>query len=393
MSAPRFGVVVVTLVCAGCATLVFPRAAGGSPVAFRQSNLVSDGAVDAPTVDDNLKNPWGLALSPTGVFWVSNQRTGTSTLYDASGNRVPPGSPLVVTVPAVRAAPAGPTGVVFNGTSFAVTEGSNTGPAAFIFSGLDGSLSGWAPTVATSHAITAHDDSARAIFTGLTMARAGGENRLYAANGRGSVDVYGPDFQQKTVGGSFADPDVPDNLVPFNVHAVGDELYVTYAIPGPEAREEPEGSGAVSVFDLDGNLLRHLVTGGRVASPWGMAIAPASYGDFADALLVGNFNAQGRINAFDRQTGEHLGTLVDAEGQPVGTEYLWSILPGNGAGGTDADTLYFTAGLDDETRGVFGKIELAQVIPLPNLVLISPAVLAMAGIAARRMRLGLIPKR
>ena len=367
-----------------------PARAG--PVDLKQTSLVSDGADDNALVTDPLlKNPWGLAQSASGVFWVSNQRTGTSTLYDANGTPFPPANPLRVNIPAAKQAPAGPTGVIFNGSQdFRITKNGNTAPASFVFAGLDGQLSGWAQSVDATNAVPARNDFDRAIFTGLTNATSSKGNTLYVANGLlGKVDTYDADFAPVTLGGAFDDPDVPERLQPFNVSALGERVYVTYAIPGPEAREEPEGSGAVSVFDAEGHLLKHLIEGGVVASPWGLALAPDSWGDFAGALLVGNFNNAGRINAFDPETGEHLGRVKLANGEDAGDHYLWSILPGNGQMGSSSDTLYFTAGLNDEQNGVFGKIELGgggggQVIPLPNMLLVSPFVFAIAAAARRR---------
>jgi len=365
-----------------------PARAG--PVDLKQTSLVSDGADDSALVTDPLlKNPWGLAQGATGAFWVSNQRTGTSTLYDAQGTPLPPGNQLIVSIPAAKQAPAGPTGVIFNSSQdFKVTKSGNTAPAAFVFAGLDGQLTGWAPTVDPTNALVGRNDSDRAIFTGLTNTTSSKGNTLYAANGmQGKIDTYGADFAPVTLDGAFSDPDVPSRLQPFNVSALGGKVYVTYAIPGPEAREEPEGSGALSVFDTEGHLLKHLVEGGVLASPWGLALAPDSWGDFAGSLLVGNFNNAGRINAFDPETGEHLGRLTLANGKDAGDHYLWSIIPGNGAMGSSPDTLYFTAGLNDEENGVFGKIEIArggQVIPLPNMLLVSPFVFALAAAARRR---------
>ncbi|MGB7159836.1 MAG: TIGR03118 family protein [Tepidisphaeraceae bacterium] len=356
-------------------------------VAFEQTALVSDGTDQtAVTTDPNLKNPWGMALAGPGIFWISNQRTGTSTLYNAAGTPQPAGTPLVVNIPAARPAPAGPTGIIFNGSSdFVVTKDSKSGPALFVFVGLDGQITGWSPDVDPTNAVVGLNDSDRAIFTSLTNATNKGANTLYAANGlAGTVDTYGPDFNPLAVGGSFSDPDVPQGLVPFNVRALGGRIYVTYAIPGPEASNEPEGSGAVSVFDTDGNLLQHLIDGGPLASPWGLALAPDGFGDFGGALLVGNFNEDGHINAFDPDTGEHLGTLLQANGEPISNEELWSLQFGNGQGGADPNTLFITAGINDEEGGLFARIEPGgQVIPLPNMLLVSPFVFAIA-VAARR---------
>jgi uncharacterized protein (TIGR03118 family) len=363
-------------------------------VSFQQTNLVSDGTVSAVTTDANLKNPWGLVQGPATPFWVNNQATNTSTLYDANGTPQPAGTPLIVTVPQVRAAPAGPTGIEFNSTSdFVVTKDAASAPAAFLFVGLDGSISGWNPTVDPTNAITAIDDSARSLFTGMTLTNAGAQNRLYIANGQAStIDVKGPDFQPVTTAGNFTDPATPQGLVPFNVRELGGKIFVTYAIPGPTAREEAEGSGSVSVFDTEGNLLQHLIDGGHLASPWGLALAPDSFGDFGGALLVGNFNTEGHINAFNPDTGEFLGFVADANGDAISNENLWSLKFGTGGAGASPDTLFFTAGLNDETGGLFGKIDAVEgggggggAIPLPVFTWAAIPVVALVSAKAKKL--------
>ena len=358
-----------------------------APLAFEQVNLVSNGAAVANFTDANLVNPWGLTQAPNGTFWVSNQGSGVATLYSYTGSP----QPLVVTVPAVRPEPSGPTGIVANGTpDFVISEGANSAPAQFIFVGLDGSISGWSPDVNPTNAIIALNDSDRALFTGVTPAQRSGQNVLYVANGlAGAVDVYGPDFLPVSVPGSFEDPNVPFELEPFNVAHINDKLYVTYAIPGPVAIDETEGSGAISVFDLDGNYLQTLVQEGPLASPWAMTLAPEDFGDFGGALLVGNFNRDGYINAFDPDTGEHLGRMLDESGQPIGNEGLWTLIFGNGQGLSDVNTLYFTAGINGEQDGLFGAIRAtgATAIPLPNMLLVSPLLFALAGLASKRIKL------
>jgi uncharacterized protein (TIGR03118 family) len=369
--------------------MIMAPAARAATASFQQTDLVSDGTVPAVTTDTNLKNPWGLAQGP-GPFWIANQVTFTSTLYDGAGTPQPAGSPLVVSIPQSRATPPyGPTGVVFNGgTDFSITSGQNTAPALFIFAGLDGSLTGWNPGVDPTNAITAKDNSASAIYTGLTLSG----SHLYAVNRMsGTVDVKGADFNPATVSGSFVDPDT-QGLQPFNVRELGGKIYVTYSIPGGDPDTAEEGSGAVSVFDTEGNLLQHLISGGHLASPWGLAIAPENFGDFGGALLVGNFNEQGHINAYNPDTGAFLGTLSDADGKPLENDELWSLQFGNGSAGADPNTLFFTAGINDEAGGLFGKIEAVEggggggnFIPLP--VFTWAAVPALGVIAARARRL------
>jgi uncharacterized protein (TIGR03118 family) len=352
---------------------------------FTQTNLVVDqNPPSAHTTDGKLINPWGLAVSPNGIFWVSNQGSNTSTLYDSSGNK----NSLEVSIPQNGAGEVGPTGVVFNATNdFEVSSGN---PAKFIFAGLDGSIAGWNPNADATIALTKKPGSASAIYTGLALGNAGGNNVLYAPNRvSGSVDVFDKTFAPTSLSGSFSDPSLSSDLKPFNIVTIGDKVYVTYATSEEEAAEE--GSGAVDVFDTSGNLLKHLIEGGHLASPWGVAMAPSSFGDFADKLLVGNFNEDGHINAFDPDTGDFLGTLKDKNGKALSNDELWSLIPGNGA---DADKIFFTAGIRDETGGLFGSFTASEsggggnAIPLPNMIYLSPFMLLGVMLLATRKRIG-----
>jgi len=389
---PHVGRGVLALVIIAVAGVPWGRTSA-EPV-FKQTALVSDGTdKSAVTTDPLLINPWGLAQGATGAFWISNQGSDTSTLYDAAGTPLPPGNQLIVNIPTAKQAPNGPTGVIFNGSQdFQVTKNGNTAPSAFVFVGLDGQITGWAPSVDQTNAVVGKNDSNRAAFTGLANTTNGSTNTLYAANragSSGSVDTYGPDFQPVTTGGSFSDPDVPSDLKPFNVAALGGKIYVTYS-KSDEPDEAEEGSGAVSVFDTDGHLLKHLIEGGHLASPWGLAIAPDGFGDLGGKLLVGNFNEEGHINAFDPNTGAFIRTLLGPNGKPLSNDELWSLQFGNGQMGSSTSTLYLTAGINDEKGGLFAKVEFAgegggQAIPLPNMLFVSPFVFAMAAAARRRM--------
>jgi uncharacterized protein (TIGR03118 family) len=349
---------------------------------FTQTNLVVDSNPPSGQADGKLINPWGLAVGPTGIFWASNQGSNTSTLYDSSGNK----NSLEVSIPQKKQAPQGPTGVIFNGSNdFEVSSGN---PAKFIFVGLDGSISGWNPVNGTS-AVTLKDNSASAIYTGVAAGNIGASNVLYTANRiSGTVDVFDKSFSATSLSGSFSDPNLPSDLKPFNVVTLGDKVYVTYATNKTDPDQAEEGSGAVDVFDTNGNLLKHLIEGGHLASPWGVAQAPSSFGDFANALLVGNFNDEGHINAFDPSTGQFLGTLKDKNGNAISNDELWSLIPGNGA---DSDALFFTAGIRDETGGLFGKLTASesgggQAVPLPNMIYSSPFLLLGAMYLVKRKR-------
>jgi uncharacterized protein (TIGR03118 family) len=364
--------VIVPLAIAGFPSLASPAVAGD--FYYQQTNLVSDGFVPAANIDPNLKNPWGISLSQTGPFWISNQVTGTSTLYNGNGQPFPLASPLVVTIPQNSTPPAGPTGQVFNNTpDFLLSSGGKSGKGLFFFANLDGSISGWNPSGTPTQAVQVVPASSSAIYTGLALGASGSDNFLYAANVlTGKIDVFDKNYNPATLAGNFSDPSVPSGLVPFNIENLGGKLYVTYA-PPQDADEAPLGTGAVSIFDTDGNLLQHLIDGSQpdgsqIASPWGLALAPSDFGQFGNALLVGNFNdTNAFINAFDPVSGKFFGTLRDGKGDPINNPYLWDLTFGNGGNGGAKNELFFTAGLGDEQHGLFGKLE-AKPVPEPATI-------------------------
>jgi uncharacterized protein (TIGR03118 family) len=369
-----------------CAAVGVAALAGSSHAGsvYIEHVLTSDGVVNAPNIDPDLINPWGASQSPAGPIWVSEQGTDKSTLYDGAGMK----QSLIVDIPFNAAAPEhGPTGQAFNPSqSFPLNTGGKTGPALFIFSNLDGSISGWNPSGDATKAVKVFQSNTPATYTGMTIHTGSGGDRLYAADGLGGkIDVLDSSFQKITPSGNFSDPSVPSGLIPFNIAELAGLLYVTYAAPGENA-EVAKGLGAVAAFDLDGNLVKHISDGGELTSPWGLAIAPGNFGDFSGKLLVGNFSEDfGQVNVFDQDTGKFLGTLKNAQGNPIRNPYLWSVIVGNGAAGTDPDTLYLTAGPNDETHGVFADLALAKggggnAIPIPPALLTAPAagVLALA---------------
>lgn len=329
---------------------------------YHQHNLVSDGFTAADNIDPNLKNPWGIAASPTGPFWVSDNGTGLSTLYNSSGTP----QPLVVTIP-----PAGsgvPTGVVFNPTNdFQITAGGLTGKAVFIFAGEDGSLSGWNPSVGVASATNpANAASPGPVYKGIAMGNNGVGNELYTADfTKGTIDMFNSSF---VYDGSLSDTTVDPGFSPFNVANIVGKLYVSYAKvkAGTHDDEAGAGNGFIDVFNLDGTLDKRLVSHGALNSPWGMVQAPSSgFGAFDNALLVGNFG-DGTINAFDPNTGAQLGTLTDAQGHPIVIGGLWGLTFGNGGSGGDLGKLYFTAGANDEADGLLGSL---QAVPEPSVFL------------------------
>jgi uncharacterized protein (TIGR03118 family) len=351
----------VALISAQAAPRVF-----ASQGFYQQTNLVSDIPGLAAVHDPNLVNAWGIVHGPATPFWIADNGTGVSTLYNGAGTPFPPGTPLVVTIPPPKGSPAGtiaaPTGIVFNGSSgFVVSKGSASGVARFIFSSEDGTISGWSPTVDLHHAILAVDkstDSPGAVYKGLAIGSNAAGTFLYATNFRaGTVDVFDAQFHQVSLAGSFADPNLLPGYAPFGIATIGGNLYVTYALQNAEKHDDVAGPahGFVDVFDTNGNLIKRLVTRGRLNSPWGLALAPANFGRFSNDLLVGNFG-DGRINAVDPQTGDFLGQLRDASNRPITIDGLWGLEFGNDGNAGPSTTLFFTAGINDEADGLFGSL-------------------------------------
>jgi uncharacterized protein (TIGR03118 family) len=335
---------------------------------YLQNNLVSDIAGVARFTDPNLVNPWGITASPNGPFWISDNGTGVSTLYDGNGHSIPAASPLVVTIPlppGSTAANASPTGIVFNATSdFTVSSGNLSGPAVFIFATEDGTISAWNPTVNRTNAILEVDKSIiptpvnGAVYKGLALGSNANGNFLFAANFRsGAIDVFDKNFAAATLAGSFTDPNLPAGFAPFDIANFGGQLFVTYAKQDATQHDDVAGpgNGFVDVFDTNGNFIKRFASQGTLNSPWGMAMAPASFGQFAGDLLVGNFG-DGRINAFDPASGAFLGQLQTDVGTPLAINGLWGLDFGNGIGSGSPNTLFFTAGIGDEGHGLFGSV-------------------------------------
>jgi uncharacterized protein (TIGR03118 family) len=314
-----------------------------------ETKLVADvAALGAAAVDPDLVNPWGLAFGPTGILWVSNNHSGTSTLYDSSGTKLS----RVVAIPSSNSSTGGaPTGIVFNPTSDFAIPGA--GPALFIFAGEDGTISAWNTSTPAAR-LVANRSASDAVYKGLAMASSGGANFLYATNFKqNAVDVFDARFQFVR---SFTDPGVPAGFAPFGIQNVGGQLYVTFAKQLPPDNEDDEagaGNGYVDVFNADGTLARRFASNGTLNSPWGVAVAPTGFGSVGGDILIGNFG-DGRIGAYDPNTGAFLGLLHDAANAPITIPGLWGLAFGPSAGST---TLYFTAGPNEEADGLLGTLK------------------------------------
>jgi uncharacterized protein (TIGR03118 family) len=362
----RSGSVALLVACA-----LFAGGCGGNdngpsptptPTRFDQTSLVSDVEGRAAVTDPLLVNAWGIAYAPTGPFWISDNGTGVSTLYNGAGAPFPLNAPLVVTIPGLDEAGSSPTGMVFNGTpDFTITNGTTTAPALFIFDTEDGTIAGWNPTVSAVTAVTTSTDDA-AIYKGLASGNNGTGNFIYTTNfAEAKVEAYDKDFAEAELAGDFSDPNIPAGFAPFGIQNIGGEIFVTYAKQDADHEDDVAGAGNgyVDVYDTSGHLKRRLISQGMLNSPWGLVIAPTSFGSFAGSLLVGNFG-DGHINAYDPDDGTFVGTLTHPNGIPLVIPGLWGLIVGNGTNAGTTDTVYFTAGPDEEQHGLFGSIHAAD---------------------------------
>jgi len=332
---------------------------------FQQTNLVSNSPGLAAHTDPRLQNPWGVSLDPTGLFRVDDNHAGLSTVYDVNGRHqrdtveipLPPGS--------TSTSPSAPDGTVLNSTAgFVISEDGRSAPANSIFATEDGTIAAWSPQVDRRHALIEVDNSAAgAVFKALTLANTAQGTMIYVTDfHNGAVDVFDSHFHQVNSTGAFVDPNLPAGFAPFGIKNVNGTIFVTYAkqlAPDNHDDQAGPGNGFIDEFDTSGKLITRFASQGPLNSPHGMALAPANFGVFANALLVGNFG-DGRINAFNLQTGQFLGQLSDAAGHPITNVGIWGMTFGNGAGGTRTDTLYFAAGINQENDGLFASISLGN---------------------------------
>jgi uncharacterized protein (TIGR03118 family) len=328
--------------------------------AYQQTNLVSDLFGVAFIQDPELVNPWGIAQAPASAFGVANNRTSIAGFYGGGSLDFPLEFNSSVTIPDRL-----PTGAVANGSSdFVITSGSASAPARFIFASETGNILAWSPTVPANSTAAQIVATQPALYTGLAIGATGGNNFLYAVNfGGDTIDVFDKNFARTTLAGNFTDPTIPrtsrDSFSPFNIQNLGGTLYVSYAKTGAVGvGVNGPGNGFVSRFDTNGVFLGRVVSNGPLDAPWGMAIAPPSFGVFANALLVGNVSPKGRISAFDPTTGAFLGQLQNEAGSPIEIDGLRAITFGNDSLGSDPSTLYFTADTGGEgEHGIFGSLK------------------------------------
>lgn len=341
---------------------------------FQQTNLVSDLPGTAAHTDGALVNPWGISSSSGSPFWVSDNGTGKSTLYNTLGVK----QGLVVSMPS-GSEPI--TGQVFNGSA-------DFNGDLFIFASEAGTITGWRGALGTTAEVltTVNNGSLK----GLAIGNNGTGNYIYAADfGNKKIDVLKGNAANPDLVGNFIDPGLPAGYAPFNVQNLNGKLYVTYAVVGPSGDDEAgPGNGFVDTFDLNGNFLQRLVSNGELNSPWGLAIAPAGFGPFEGDLLVGNFG-NGWINAFDPTTGDFVGTLDDRNGNPIVIDGLWGIKFGNGGNGGVKDKLYFAAGIagpdSTEDHGLFGSLSHVPETG-STLMLVTGAMAAFLGLRRQRTK-------
>jgi uncharacterized protein (TIGR03118 family) len=330
-------------------------------------NLVSDLPGIADHTDPNLVNPWGVGFSGTSPFWIGNNSTGTSTLYNTAGVAVS----LVVTIPAPPSAGANAmgavTGVLFNSASPSFIITSTTKAASFLFCTEDGTIVGWNSSVPQGNQaqIMLDNSASGAVYKGCALGTIANAPALYAANfNAGTVDVWDGNLKALKTAGGFVNAAIPSGFAPFNIQNIGGTLYVAYAKQDAMQHDDVAGvgNGYLATFDLNGNLLTNLISTGVLNSPWGLAVAPSTFGPFAGALLVGNFG-DGFIHAYNLSTGALMGGMADTGNNPISLPGLWALNFGNGGTGGDKATLYFTSGPGGpngaplESHGLFGSMQ------------------------------------
>ena len=321
---------------------------------YRVTNLVSDVPGLAQVTDPNLVNGWGITASGTSPWWVSDNGTDNSTLYNGAG------TPLALVV----AVPGGPTGTTFNfaGAGFAVQTGATMSPSRFLFATEGGQVLGWA-SPAFPTAVPGYTATDGAVYKGLTIAQNANGWFLFATDfHNGKVDVFDSSFAKQSWAGAFTDPAVPAGFAPFGIQNLNGTIFVTFAKQDADAHDEVDGGGLgiVDAFATDGSFMGRVATRGELNAPWGLAWAPSDFGKFSGDLLVGNFG-NGRIHAFAWTPNgwEPRGPVKGTDHRPITIDGLWGIGFGNGANSGHTNVLYFAAGPDHEAHGLFGSIDWA----------------------------------
>lgn len=387
----------------GCAALLLAASVlSARGQAYKVTNMISDGSVPATVMDTNFINPWAVSASPT--WWISAAGSGYNYVVSSAGVInfkviVPSGAGQQTAngFPSGSATTAGALGMILpNGTK-----------ASFLFSTLDGTISGWNSKLGTANALSQvaiNNSATGASYTGLAILNNTADSYILAPNfASGSVEIYNSLFKPATLAGKFVDPTLPSNYAPFSVHVLGTQVFVAYAVrtaTAPYDSVEGVGNGIVSVFDTSGNFVSRVATGGSLNAPWGVAFAPANFGVFSKALLVGNFE-DGMILAFDPKTYAYLGALMDSTGKPLVYESLWELLTGGttvtgttSVSGGDVNTVYFTAGLADEKHGLFAGITnttTAGAAPAMGMSVFGGNVTLKAGASSEAMPLSIAP--
>jgi uncharacterized protein (TIGR03118 family) len=335
--------------------------ASAANLTVKQSDIASDKA-GALALDKTLKNAWGLAFNPQGAAWVSSNGTGTSKVYKANGDQ----ALADVKIPAPGKGVSAPTGQVFNDNEAAFEND------IFIFVTEDGTVAGWQLSDQDVAKQRVDNSSKKAIYKGVTIAKSGGKSQLYATDfHNGKIDVFDDTYHSMKTSGDFTDSMLPSGYAPFNIKEVNGVLLVTYAKQDSNKEDDVKGQGFgyISAFDVDGKFIARLRSKAELNAPWGIALAPKSFDAAPDRLLIGNFG-DGLIHAYTFSMPDKSsitltldGTVQDQAGKQVKIDGLWALEFGDDAGGFSADTLYFTAGPNDEANGMFGGLTSAKAMP------------------------------
>ena len=353
---------ILTLSLIAIASLTTLRAMAAGSNSYTQTNLVSDTPGMAKVTDPNLINPWGVAFIPGNPFWIADNNSGLSTLYDRHG--AIQSAPFTIPPPAGSSNLATPTGIVANTNGGFNVNGQSS---VFIFDTEDGTISGW-NTVGSAAILAVDNSKSGAVYKGLAMITNGSGAFLLATNFRSaSVEVYDINFHRATLTGGFTDPTIPTGFAPFGIHVINNQVIVTYA-QQDQAMHDPVhavGAGYVSLFALDGTFVRRIASQGTLNAPWGVTMAPTAFASLGGDLLVGNFG-DGIINAFDFNAGTLVDQMKDANGAPITNASLWDMVFDSTGQTGDSGTMYITAGLANEQHGLFAAITANAAPPPPT---------------------------